>query len=268
MIEQDAPYHARFKDLYFLAKRGLLDHLLFSTWEYRWDYNRELFRHDRRPTRPQGLTPKQPKHETQHHSGSSGSGRGSDGDEGELPHTDHTLRVLHFASSLFAMSSSSSSSSSFDSGVALLAYRAPPAQAPSLETVAATLDFLEGTSFDSRSGGGEGVAGVGRWGTLGMWDEVDLDLAASTKQLLFNFRPVGDVLEASRAECSDEVSSVRWGAQPMMVVSGLRGWRGGHIQCWCWRLLPLSRFTPSIFLVSTISLFARFAGGSLSLSLS
>ena len=51
MIEEDQEFHARFPGLYFMAKRGLLDYLLLSTWEYRFDYHRELFRTDRRPPR-------------------------------------------------------------------------------------------------------------------------------------------------------------------------------------------------------------------------
>ena len=36
------------KEAYFRATRGLLEFILFATWDYRFDYNRRLFRTDRR----------------------------------------------------------------------------------------------------------------------------------------------------------------------------------------------------------------------------
>eukprot|EP00613_Pedinella_sp_CCMP2098_P070782 CAMPEP_0171913598 /NCGR_PEP_ID=MMETSP0993-20121228/11815_1 /TAXON_ID=483369 /ORGANISM="non described non described, Strain CCMP2098" /LENGTH=294 /DNA_ID=CAMNT_0012547601 /DNA_START=104 /DNA_END=985 /DNA_ORIENTATION=+ len=156
MIERDTEFHSRFKDLYFLAKRGLLDHLLFSTWEYRWDYNRELFRHDRRPNpSPHGDASQGHSHSQHHHH------HHHQRSAPAAPHSDRTLRVLSIgsSSSAFALSSSSSSSrggdGGYDSGLALIAYQALAAQEPSAESVDAAQKFILGSSLDRRNRGEE-----------------------------------------------------------------------------------------------------------------
>ena len=151
MIEQVVDYHARHKDLFFVAKRGLLDYLLYSTWEYRWDYHRDLFRTDRRPR------------------------TGDDGESGENNGGVNTLRLFPFT---------------FNNGrrdeATYIAFHAPRPAAPAAPK---RQPQQPPQVFEAE----------------GAWDAADTGLVTTTQPLLFGFRPIGDVVEATRADCSDQV---------------------------------------------------------------
>jgi hypothetical protein len=198
-----------------MAQRGLLDYLLFSTWEYRWEFHRDLFRADRRPhaQRQRGTSNA---HADKGHGRPTGSGRDKDGQKprgnafiapddplelgggggsgqqgiGAPPSAGAGVRVVRSAW-----------------GHAFLLFEAPAAAPPAVNAAAAAQAAAQAaaltsarSSYGGGFGGGSGasaavVSSAGGWSA---WDKVDLELQHATAHLLFSFRPVGDVVEASR----------------------------------------------------------------------
>ena len=178
LIERDRHYHGPRKELYFAAQRGLLDYLLFSTWEYRWNYHKDLFRADRRPL-PQ---------------------RRAD------------------AAATAARPAGAAAAAATGGGVASLLWQAfnGGAGRDGVQVLWSRTRRLSFFAFEAAGpaspGGGDGRGGgAGEGGSVEWtgWDEADLGLEASTKMLLFGYRPVGDVLAASRADCSEEVGGTQ-----------------------------------------------------------
>jgi hypothetical protein len=170
LIDRDRHYHVPRKELYFGAQRGLLDYLLFSTWEYRWDYHRDLFRTDRRPP-PQ---------------------RHADAAAAKATASFRAPPSVLGGDALGGIKVLRSRARRLD----FVVFQAPlPAAPPAAGALGGAL--------------GDAALAVG-WSA---WDETDLGLEGSTKQLLFGYRPVGDVLAASRTACSEEVR----------VATGVRG---------------------------------------------
>ena len=224
-------FTSRYPGLFFMAQRGLLDYLLFSTWEYRWAYHRDLFRSDRRP-HAQRRRGESVAHADKGHGRPTGNGQRTRGNA-LLSTPDDPLAELNDYTSPGSSSSSSGSSGgsgrsgntasvpSAGAGVravlspwghSFIVFEGPPALAPSPEVVEAAQKAVSvaaeafassarsssssSSSSFSRRSAASGSAPPEEWN---QWDLVDLGLQHATSPLLFSFRPVGDIVDSSRS---------------------------------------------------------------------
>ena len=216
-----------------MAQRGLLDYLLFSTWEYRWAYHRDLFRSDRRP-HAQRRRGESVAHFDKGHGRPTANGQRTRGNP-LLSAPDDPLTELNDYSSSGSSSGSSGSSSdgsgsgsgsgsapsqpSAGAGVravlspwghSFIVSEGPPPLPPPPEVVEAAQKAVSAAAetFSSSSARTSGSSSSSRSGSTttssappegwNQWDLVDLSLQHATALLLFSFRPVGDIADSSR----------------------------------------------------------------------
>lgn len=207
-----------------MAQRGLLDYLLFSTWEYRWAYHRDLFRSDRRP-HAQRRRGESVAHFDKGHGRPTANGQRTRGNPLLSAPDDPLAEMNDYGSSGGSSSSDGSGSGGGAStppsagagvravlspcGHSFVVYEGPPPLPPPPQVVEAAQKAARAaaealTSSSARTHGSTSSRS-GRTTTSSappegwnQWDLVDLSLQHATSPLLFSFRPVGDVVGSSR----------------------------------------------------------------------